>query len=86
MRLNARLTKIQARHLDELTAATGESLSEVVRAAIDCYHAQVIARPSGPASALRTTGFVGCGEADDDLSTGYRRVWAEGLERKHGHR
>ncbi len=86
MRVNARLSKEQAQHLEELCAATGESVSEIVRAAIEHYHGQTFEPHGGAGRALRAAGFVGCASANPDLSTTYHESLREGLAGKHGHR
>ncbi|WP_295438147.1 ribbon-helix-helix protein, CopG family [uncultured Thiodictyon sp.] len=86
MRINARLDEDQARKVDYLRERTGQSVTDVIRAAIERYHAQISAQRERPAAVLARTGFVGCGEADANLSRDYKRLLAESLDVKHGHR
>ena len=86
MRLNARLSDDEARQLEELRAATGDSVSEIVRLAIRHYHEATLGGRVAPSRALQASGFIGCASADPDLSTTYHDALRVDLERKHGHR
>ena len=86
MRINARLTDELSRELMALERTTGQSRSEIVRAALErCFDH---ARPSGRSAsdAIHAAGLVGCGEAESDLSGSYKSRLRERLERKYGHR
>jgi predicted transcriptional regulator len=86
MRLNARLPEELARKLEALERATGQTTSNVVRAALERYFDQVCGPSRSARDAIRESGLVGCGEAEVDLSTTYKSRLHEGLGRKHGHR
>lgn len=86
MRINARLDDIQARMLDYLRASTGQTLSDVVKAAIERYYAEVSAAPTRAAEVLERTGFIGCFDADPDLSADYKHLLGASLDAKHDHR
>jgi hypothetical protein len=86
MRINARLDAEQAHKLEYLRAATGGSLSDVVKTAIERYYAEVSAAPARTAEILRQTGLIGCAEGDTELSARYKQLLSESLDAKHGHR
>lgn len=86
MRINVRLTDELARELTALERATGQSRSEIVRAALERYFDD--ARSSGRTAiaAIQASGLVGCGEAETDLSGSYESRLRESLARKNGDR
>jgi len=86
MRLNARLPEELARKLEALERATGQSTSDVVRAALERYFTEICGPGRSARAAILGSGLVGCGEAEADLSEAYKSRLHEGLGRKHGHR
>jgi hypothetical protein len=86
MRLNARLPEDLARKLEALERATGQSTSNVVRAALERYFSEVCGTGRSAREAILESGLIGCGEAEADLSTTYKERLYEGFGRKHGHR
>ena len=86
MRLNARLSEELAQKLEALERATGQSTSEVVRAALERYFNEICGPDRSAREAIYLSGLVGCGEAEAHLSTTYKSRLSEGLGRKHGHR
>jgi hypothetical protein len=86
MRINARLDDERAGKMEYLRAATGQTLSDVVKKAIDHYYAEVTGAPARASSVLAQTGFIGCADADEHLSTDYKRLLTDTLDAKHGHR
>jgi len=86
MRLNARLTEDLAQKLEALERVTGQSTSDVVRAALEHYFTEVCGSGRSAREAIYQSGFVACGEAEPDLSATYKSRLREGLGLKHGHR
>ena len=86
MRIEAMLDDEQARKLEYLRTVTGSTLSDVVKTAIEHYHAEVAAAPVRAADALIQTGFIGCSEGDPDLSASYKQHLPDSDGSKHGHR
>ncbi|MEE8523389.1 MAG: ribbon-helix-helix protein, CopG family [Thermoanaerobaculia bacterium] len=86
MRISARLDQNRSQKLDFLANATHLGTSEIVKRAIDVYYDQVHEARPRPAEILERSGFVGCGEADPELSERYKERVAELLATKHGHR
>jgi hypothetical protein len=86
MRINARLDDDHARKLEFLPLRTGARTSDIIKDAIDLYYREMKQPASDAARVLRDTDFIGCGEAESDLSTHYKEVYFEVLEHKHGNR
>ena len=82
MRINARLDDEAQQQIDYLTAATGQSVSQVVREAVARYHAQTKAQQSGP---RRLLAMIGQGDSGrSDIASRYKELLAESLAAKHG--
>ena len=82
MRINARLDEETQRQIEYITAATGQSVSHVVRESLARYYAEVKARQLAP---MKFLALVGQGDSGrDDLSTNYKQLLAESLAAKHG--
>jgi Arc/MetJ-type ribon-helix-helix transcriptional regulator len=79
MRLHARLPEELSRKLEALKRATGQSTSDVVRAALERYFNEICGRGRSARDAILGSGLVGCGEAETDLSTTYKSRLHEGL-------
>lgn len=86
MRINARLDDRRSQKLEYLIRATDQAISEIVKRAIDVYYTQVRESQPRPADILSRSGFVGCGEADPELSERYKEDLAELLAAKHDSR
>ena len=83
MRINARLDDSRAQKLEYLTRATDLAISEILKRAIDAYYAQMRESQPKPAEILGRSGFVGCGEADPELSERYKADLLELAAAKH---
>ena len=84
VRINARLDARHADKVQELALATGSSVSDVIRDAIDYYHQ---ARAGGAGKGrVALQRLVGCATGPRDLSSDYKRYLSRGLDAKHGHR
>jgi predicted DNA-binding protein len=86
MRINARLDEAHGERLRYLTRATGDTVSEVLKRAIDLYYQQERARAGNARNVLEASGFIGIAEGDEDLSSRYKEALSEDLDRKHGDR
>ncbi len=86
MRINARLDDSRSQKLDFLVRATSLGISEVLKQAIDAYYEQVRTIRPRPAEILSRSGFVGCGEADPELSERYKDDLRTLMAAKHDHR
>ena len=86
-RIDARLDEEFARQVDHLQKLKQISTSAMVREAIaDYYRTVVDEEAQRPLSALETSGFVGCAEGSEDLSSSNKTSLGESLEPKHGDR
>ena len=85
MRINARLDDGASRKLAYLKDATGWSVSEILRRAIDALHGRIRAQTSA-AEVLKEEGFVGCSDGPSELSTTYKDDLASALADKHDSR
>ncbi|MEP6485367.1 MAG: ribbon-helix-helix protein, CopG family [Rudaea sp.] len=87
IRINARLTGEDAKHFIELQALEGgRSASDLLRDALrEYYAAHAKPRPSAFAM-MRSSGFIGGGDAPADLSSNYKKYLGESLDKKHRHR
>ncbi len=86
LRVNARFDSEDADKLDYLVRTEGKSVTDVVRTAIRRYYESARAERAAKTGQLATTGFIGCAEADPDLSTTYKQQLQRTLATKHGDR
>jgi hypothetical protein len=81
-RINARIDADLSRQLDELRRRSGQTLTEIVEAALRAWtHEQLQKRPSA-AEVFASTGFIGSGAGPRDLARNAKKYLAESLERK----
>lgn len=86
-RINARLDPDRKAKLELLREATGESVTDLVKAGIDLLWERQQRRSRRSAlRVLRDAGFIGAGEGAEDLSESYKEHLAAGLAEKYGHR
>lgn len=82
MRIIARLPPQTAEQVEYLTAATGNTVSHVVREAIAVYHAQVRGGRKGTGS--RLLALAGTGDSgQSDTATNYKALFAQYLDQKY---
>jgi hypothetical protein len=82
MRIIARLPQQTAEQVEYLTAATGQTVSQVVREAIAAYHLQVRGARKGGGS--RLLALAGTGDSGHtDTATNYKSLFAQHLDRKY---
>lgn len=84
MRVNARFVGVSERQIEFLTKATGQSVSDVLRASIEHYYDEVRAQAPGLRHFGRHIGAYRSGQAD--TSTRYKDLLTEDLSAKHGAR
>jgi hypothetical protein len=81
MRIIARLPPQTAEQVEYLTAATGTTVSHVVREAIAVYHAQVRGARKGGGS--KFLALVGTGDSGHtDTASNYKALFAQYLDEK----
>lgn len=81
-RLNARIDDELAAKLESIRNLTKQSTTEVVREALEHYHRMLTQKPALAYQLLDGSGFIGCGEAEPELSTQYKELLAESLRAK----
>ncbi len=84
MRINARLDDDHSDKVQYLVNTQNTSISAVLKRAIDLYYEQARSNEYSAKQGLSDAGFIGVSEADEDLSTDYKRHWATALADKHG--
>ncbi len=63
-----------AEKLADIQQQTNQDLSEVVQRAIDFYHKQLQPIRKNPLEIMKQSGFVGCVQAEPDLSVNYKSI------------
>ena len=85
MRINARLDEEYASKLVYIQQQTNQGVTDVIKSAIALYYQQ-LKQPQSPQELLTQTGFIGCGQADPNLSVNYKSILKAGLQTKHDYR
>lgn len=84
-RLNARIDAELAAKLDRMQRRTNKSITEIVRESLELYYERFQRDEEGSSSRiLQESEFIGCAEADPELSTTYKVHLHESLSRKAG--
>ncbi len=86
MRINARLDEEYSHKIAYIQQQTHKGVTDVIKSAIDLYYQQLQQHYQNPLSVLMESGFVGCGEADPNLSVNYKSVLGDGLDAKYDYR
>lgn len=81
-RINARLEPELQAKVDFLRRRTKLSTTEIIKLSIDQYYQSIKRGSEGGKKALVLHGFVGCGTAEPNLSTTYKRELARSLAKK----
>ena len=82
MRLNARLDEEVGQQVEYLTAATGQTVSQVVREAIARYRRDLQAKPTGLRHFAQAIGQGHSGGSD--IASNYNQLLGESLDAKFG--
>ena len=82
MRINARLDEDTQRQVEYITAATGQSVSHVVRESLARYYVEIKARQRPP---MRFLALVGQGDSGrSDIASNVKHCVGVALAAKHG--
>jgi len=81
MRVNARFIGVAEKQVEYLVDATGQGVSEVLRASVDHYYREVRGAHAGLRHFARHVGAYRSGQAD--TSTRYKDLITEDLLAKH---
>jgi hypothetical protein len=84
MRINARLDEEHVSKLAYIQQQTNRSVTDTIKTAIDLYYQEIQKEQKNPSQLLIQTGFIGCGNADSNLSGNYKSFLEEGLKTKYG--
>lgn len=74
MDINTQLNENTAAKLAHLQQMTNQDLEEVLQQVIDLYYQQLQTLPKTPMEILQENGFIGCIQAEPDLSTNYKSI------------
>jgi len=86
MRINARLDQEYVDKLAYIQQQTNQAVTDVIKSAIELYYQQLQHEQKNALSMLTQTGFIGCGQADPDLSVNYKLILRDGLKAKYDYR
>ncbi|MHC5773165.1 CopG family transcriptional regulator [Nostoc sp.] len=86
MRINARLDEEYADKLAYIQQQTNQAVTDVIKSAIELYYQQLQQEQKNALSMLIQTGFIGCGQADPNLSINYKSILRDSLKAKYDHR
>lgn len=81
-RINARIDDDLARQLDELRRRSGQTLTEIIEAAIRAWTREQQGKRPSPAEIFASTGFIGSGEGPRDLARNSKKYLTDSLKRK----
>jgi hypothetical protein len=85
-RINARIDDTLMEQLDEIRQLTGQTLTELLEAALAAYCDKAPKDARTAVEAFERAGFIGIAKGPRNLSRDYRKELTRSLERKHGHR
>ncbi len=81
-RINARIDDELSRRVDELRRRTGQTVTEVIEAALQAWTRDQTAERPSAAEVFASTGFVGSGKGPRDLARNAKKHLSESLARK----
>jgi S-ribosylhomocysteine lyase LuxS involved in autoinducer biosynthesis len=83
LRINARLDEKAANDLKFLKDSTDTTNTEALKAALHFYAEHLRNEAQRSKQALLDSGFIGCFEGPEDLSTNYKKYVAEAIDAKY---
>jgi hypothetical protein len=86
MDIQTQLNESAAAKLAHLQSLTNQSLAEILQQAIDLYYQQVQAESKTPLQILQDHGFIGCIQAEVDLSMNYKPIVQKLIQDRNDHR
>lgn len=86
MDINTQLNKNTAAKLARLQQMTNQDLGEVLQQAIDLYYQQFQTLSKTPLTILQDSGFIGCIQAEPDLSANYKSSVQRLVQERNDHR
>lgn len=85
-RINARLDDEYMAKLEQLRGQLHVSTTEVLKLAIDDLYQQKIAHNQAVLQRMLASDFIGCAEAEVDLSANHKKYLAAAMQHKYDHR
>ena len=85
MDINTQLNERSAAKLAHLQQMTNQNLEEILQQAIDVYYQQFQTQSKTPIEILQDNGFVGCIQAESDLSA-YKPIVQRLVQERNNHR
>ena len=86
MNINTQLNESAAAKLAHLQQMTNQDLQELLQQAIDVYYQQFQTQSKTPMEILQDNGFVGCVQAESDLSANYKSIVQNLVQERNDHR
>lgn len=81
-RINARIDDELSRQLEELRRRSGQTLTQVIEAAIRAWTQDQLGKRPSAAEVFASTGFIGSGDGPRDLARNSKKYLSESLKRK----
>ena len=81
-RINARIDDELGRQLEELRRRSGQTLTEIIEAAIRAWTREQLGKRPSAAEVFASTGFIGSSEGPRDLARNSKGYLSESLKRK----
>jgi hypothetical protein len=86
MNINTQLNESAAAKLTHLQQMTDQNLEEILQQAIDVYYQQFQSQSKTPLEILQDNSFVGCIQAESDLSANYKPIVQNLVQERNDHR
>lgn len=86
MDINTQLNEATADKLAHLQQMTNQDLQELLQQAIDVYYHQFQSQSKTPMGILQDNGFIGCIQAESDLSVNYKLIVQNWVQEQNDHR
>lgn len=86
MNINTQLNESVAAKLAHLQQMTNQNLEEILQQAIDVYYQQFQTQSKTPLEILQDNGFIGCIQAEADLSANYKPIVQKLVQERNDHR
>lgn len=86
MNINTQLNENTAAQLAHLQQVTNQDVEEILQHAIDLYYRQLQTGSKTPLEILQDNGFIGCIQAEPDLSANYKPIIQKLVQERNDHR
>lgn len=86
MDISTQLNESSVAKLAYLQQMTNQNLEEILQQAIDVYYQQFQTQSKTPIEILQNNGFVGCMQAESELSANYKPIVQRLVQERNDHR